>query len=199
LGVAFPEVGFNAFGAVKSKSRALNMGLLGVHQGTGGTFRLGTAFHYLTHPVVRLPDRRGSYEIHGWTEVSLGWTSPGTRFRIYWEQYFTGEAEQSEGPGTGLSPTGMSEWEIEYRPHPIVGLKAERTRIGNWSSLGIILRPAIKPAGIGFFAEANVGHDGYDPSRLDFILYATGSHYFLGDGLDEGRGIQVGLTLGAGL
>lgn len=198
LGASIPTVGFNAFGAVESRSSALNLGLLGFHAGKAGTFRLGTAVHYLISPEVRLPDGRGTYAIPGWTEVSLGWTSPGSRFRIYWEQYFSGE-EETGRPGSAAGPTGMSGWEIEFRPHPILGLKAERTRIGGLSSLGIILCPAFKPAGIGFFVEANYGHDKYDPSRIDFVFMGTRSHYLLGHSLDENRGSHFGLTLGAGL
>jgi len=189
-GLAFPTYGFEAFGAAKSTSTALDLGLLGILEEKGtGRFRIGFTYHNLVQPEVKLPDFRGSYAIRGWWVTSFGYAAPGEWMRFLWELYYEEAEPASEGPNHESS-FGKNAFELEVRPQPWMGIKAEVTRVASHSSLGAAFYPQFGRWPIRTYLEANIGHD-----RLD----VPGMGWLLGPPQDEGRGYLFGFSFGVGI
>lgn len=188
LGLATTFSRYNVFGALKTTSTDLDLGILATFSPRGHLLRTGTAWHNLVRPEIELPDRPFPYRADGWIEWSLAWASPGRMFNLYWERYFL-EIDGS-APGGGSSRdgvTGVSGWEVEFRPIPWVGVKWEKTRDAGFSSVGTILRPTF--GRLGLFLEWCVGHD----------KFPAGPEWLIGKTVDEGRGFLYSATLGADL
>lgn len=184
LGFAFPIQGFNAFGAVKSIGYSLDLGILGSVPVGRSRLAMGAALRNLANPEVKLPDGRGYYEVPGWTEASLHWTSPEKRWDLHLE-HFISESQATGGPSE--SEMGINGWEVEFRPIPLVGVKVERPRAGSLTGFGTVFRPAFASWRTHF--ELTLGHDKFS---------IPGMSWLFGETMDEGRGYVFAYSLGAG-
>jgi hypothetical protein len=187
LGAAIPIHKYNAFGAVESRSNALDLGLLAGFSPGGSSLQAGFAYHNVLRPEVRFPDGRGVYKIGEWASISLAWVPPGRWARLHWEWHLPDV--RREKLLLHFQEVEVNAWELEWRPRPMVGLKFERTRSGGQSSWGLILRPEQAPLK-ALYLEVNAGHDRFRPSAPAWLF---------GKAPDEGRGASIGLSLGAGM
>jgi hypothetical protein len=187
LGLAFPIHTYNAFSAIKSRSVSLGLGMLSEFAPGGSSLQAGIAFHNLMQPMVQFPDGRGQYAIGDWGSVSLAWAPPGRWARLHWEWYLPDV--RRENLILHFQDIRVNAWELEWRPHPKAGLKFERTRGGDLSSWGLVLRPEggrMKAV----YLEVNAGHDRLQPS---------GPAWLFGNTAAARSGAHAGLSLGAGM
>lgn len=187
LGLAFPFHTYNIFGAARSRSNSLGLGLLAGFAPGGSTLQAGLAYHSEPRPGVLFPDGRGLYAIEGWAMVSLTWIPPSRRARLHWEWHLP--EDRRDGIEFHLGNMGVNAWELEWRPFPIVGLKFERTRSGDLSSFGVVLRPEYGRMK-SLYLEVNAGHHALRPS---------GPAWLFGKASAERSDAHAGFSLGAGM
>jgi hypothetical protein len=187
LGLTFPFHMYNVFGAAKSRSNSLGLGLLAGFAPGGSSLQAGLAYHSELRPGVRFPDGRGLYAIEDWALVSLAWIPPGRWARLHWEWYFPDV--RWDWLEFHFGDVRVNSWELEWRPNPIVGLKFERTRSGDLSSWGMVLRPEYGQMK-SLYLEVNAGHHVFQPS---------GPAWLFGKAPAERSGAHAGFSLGAGM
>jgi len=193
-GLNFAISEYDAFNVTHSVSLGIDAGALFSVHGGAGLFGLGLAYHDLNSPRIRMPDDYGPYKVPGWLEPSLEWISAADRVHAHLSYFINESNDPQEGPSSD-PVAGVNGWDIEYRPIPWLGLKAERTRIGSRAMLGAVWRPALHLEHAHAFLEFEMGHDKFGPGRL--IPSPLGPFLFGDPGEDEGRGYQLAVSLGA--
>ncbi len=180
-GLAWTIGEYNAFNAVKSQSNGISVGTAVSVEGRAGRFGAGFAYHDLKSPRMRLPeDNGGEFRIPGWREYSLDWSSVHRLFHVRMGLFDQEDLDPSEGPING--GFGLSGWEMELRPIYFFALKAERTKIGSMSNLGMVFYTPGRITYWDFRLELNFGH-----SMLAPLLP--------GSQRDEGLGWLIGAAL----
>ena len=180
LGAAVPRHAFDAFGAVKSHTYSLN---LGVHLtwpdlGLAGRFHTGFGVRNLFSQGIRLPEDFGAkYDgLRPNYDLSVLWDSIFRCVDLYSEYNLHARPDRSTGSFDDNVPFVKS-LGAEYRPIPMLGVKVERTWLKTWTA-GLVLQVPVKAAVIG--AEADFSHEKVFAAQ------------------DEGRGFLWSLALNAG-